>query len=124
MQWIQLSARLKEKKKDRQLKKFEGHAASVAFFLLNFAVMKKIIFIPAFIAVFACSLKTKTEMITATIFERKILPDGKLMLLYFFKSQGELVRDSIVTETNRIISDSLTIKYSLANPAGKEVLLP
>ena len=86
--------------------------------------MKKIIFIPSVIVAFDCSSKSKTEMTTATIFERKILPNGKLMLLYAFKSSAGIIKDSIITETNRIIADSVTVKYSSVSPHEKEVILP
>lgn len=91
--------------------------------MLKMQTMKKLILIPAMI-VAACSIKTKTETATAAIFERKIMPNGKLMLLYAFNSRAGIIKDSIITETNKVITDSITVKYSPENPAEKEVIIP
>lgn len=95
----------------------------MAFFLLTFAPMRKLFIIPVLAAVFTCCINNKSETVTASVFERKILPNGKLMILYAFKSSKGIITDSVVTEKNKIISDSLQVKFSLKNPEQKEVIL-
>lgn len=57
----------------------------------------------------------------AVIEERKMLPDGQLMIRYFFKVGNEIIHDSVRTKNKVIAHDSLKVVYSLSDP-GKNTL--
>jgi hypothetical protein len=62
----------------------------------------------------SCNAKHET---TATVIERRILPDSQLMIRYSFIVENKTIIDSVRTE-NRIISDSLKVIYSASDPSN------
>ncbi len=64
------------------------------------------------------------ELIDATIFERRSLSTGGLMIFYTFSKNGTVFRDSVEIKKDVVIPGSLKVEYSSENPQKTRIHFP
>ncbi len=72
----------------------------------------------------ACNGPAAKQKGMACITERKTLAGGKLLMKYHFKHAGGLMQDSVEIANKVVPQDSVSVVFSVQNPAENQLQLP